>query len=100
MQATGGKKLFKTPFSKDYWRLAFSEMRNPRTLVFAALVLALRIAVKPLSITLAGDLTEGIGFIINAFGSMVYGPVVALLSGALSDTLGFLVFPSGVYFPA
>ena len=97
---TNNRKLFRTPFSKEYWRLAFGEMKNPRTLVFAALILALRIAVKPLSITIAGDLTEGIGFIINAFGSMVYGPVVALLSGALSDTLGFLVFPSGVYFPA
>ena len=100
MQTTNNRTLFKTPFSKEYWRLAFGEMKNPRTLVFAALILALRIAVKPLSITIAGDLTEGIGFIINAFGSMVYGPVVALLSGALSDTLGFLVFPSGVYFPA
>ena len=92
--------LFSTPFSGEYWRLAFGELKNARTLVFAALVLALRIAVKPLSIHIAGDLTEGVGFIINAFGSMVYGPVVALLSGALSDTLGFLVFPSGVYFPA
>ena len=100
MTATEKKKLFRTPFSGEYWRLAFSEMKNPRTLVFAALILALRIAAKPLSIHIAGDLTEGIGFIINAFGSMIYGPVVALLSGALSDSLGFLVFPSGVYFPA
>lgn len=100
MQTNNNKQLFKTPFCADYWRLAFAELKNPRSLVFAALILALRIAVKPLSIHIAGDLTEGIGFIVNAFGSMVYGPVVALLSGALSDTLGFLVFPSGVYFPA
>jgi len=100
MQNNTGRQLFKTPFCAEYWRLAFAELKNPRSLVFAALILALRIAVKPLSIHIAGDLTEGIGFIINAFGSMVYGPVVALLSGALSDTLGYLVFPSGVYFPA
>lgn len=100
MQKYYSRQLFRTPFCAEYWRLALSELKNPRSLVFAALILALRIAVKPLSIHIAGDLTEGIGFIINAFGSMVYGPVVALLSGALSDTLGFLVFPSGVYFPA
>ena len=94
------RQLFKTPFSREYWRLAFKELKNPKSLVFAALILALRIAAKPLSIHIAGDLTEGVGFIINAFGSMVYGPVIALLSGALSDTLGFLVFPNGVYFPA
>ena len=94
------KKTFRHPFCREYWQLAFAEFRDTRMLVFAALILALRIAVKPLSIPIAGDLKEGIGFIINAFGSMIYGPVVALLNGALSDALGFLLFPSGVYFPA
>ncbi len=93
-------KTFRTPFSQEYWKLAFAELKDTKMIVFAALILALRIAVKPLSIPIAGDLKEGIGFIINAFGSMIYGPVVALLSGALSDTLGYLLFPSGVYFPA
>lgn len=93
-------KLFKTPFSREYWRLAFAEFKDTRMLVFAALILALRIALKPLNIPIFGDLKEGLGFIVNAFGSMIYGPVVALLSGALSDTLGYLLFPSGVYFPA
>ncbi len=96
----GNKQLFRTPFCREYWRLALAELRNTKMLVFAALILALRIAVKPLSIPIAGDLKEGIGFIINAFGSMIYGPAVALLSGALSDTLGYLLFPAGVYFPA
>ena len=93
-------KTFKTPFCREYWKLAFAEFKNTKMIVFAALILALRIAVKPLSIPVAGDLKEGIGFIVNAFGSMIYGPVVALLSGALSDTLGYLLYPSGVYFPA
>ena len=93
-------KTFKTPFCREYWKLAFAEFKNTKMIVFAALILALRIAVKPLSIPVAGDLKEGIGFIVNAFGSMIYGPVVSLLSGALSDTLGYLLYPSGVYFPA
>lgn len=97
---TVSKKTFRTPFCREYWKLAFAELKDTKMIAFAALILALRIVVKPLSIPIAGDLREGIGFIINAFGSMVYGPVVALLSGALSDTLGFLVFPDGVYFPA
>ncbi len=93
-------KTFKTPFCREYWQLAFAEFKNTKMIVFAALILALRVAVKPLSIPVAGDLKEGIGFIVNAFGSMIYGPVVSLLSGALSDTLGYLLYPSGVYFPA
>ena len=49
-------KLFKTPFCREYWQLALGEMKNPRMLVFAALILALRVAVKPLSIPIFGDL--------------------------------------------
>ena len=97
---TVSRKVFKTPFCREYWQLAFGEFKDTKMIVFAALILALRIVVKPLSIPIAADLKEGIGFIINAFGSMIYGPVLALLNGALSDTLGYLLFPSGVYFPA
>ena len=101
MQRTiSNRKTFRTPFCREYWKLAFAEFKDTRMIAFAALILALRIAVKPLSIPIAADLKEGIGFIVNAFGSMIYGPVLALLSGALSDTLGYLLFPSGVYFPA
>ena len=94
------KKTFRTPFCREYWQLAFAEFKDTKMIVFAALILALRIVVKPLNIPIAADLKEGIGFVVNAFGSMIYGPVLALLNGALSDTLGYLLFPSGVYFPA
>ena len=92
------RKYFRTPFSADYWRQAFSELKNTRTMVFAALILALRIAMKPLRIPIAADVNITFGFIVNALGSMVYGPVVGLLSGAVSDTLGYLIAPNGVYF--
>ena len=92
------RKYFRTPFCAEYWRQAFSELKNTRSLVFAALILALRIAMKPLKIPIAADVNITFGFIVNALGSMVYGPVVALLGGAVSDTLGYLVAPSGVYY--
>ena len=92
------RKYFRTPFCAEYWRQAFSELKNTRTLVFAALILALRIAMKPLRIPVAADVNITFGFIVNALGSMVYGPVVALISGAVSDTLGYLVAPGGVYY--
>ena len=92
------RRYFRTPFSRDYWYQAFSELKNTRMLVFAALILALRIAMKPLKIPVAADVNITFGFVVNALGSMVYGPVVALLGGALSDVLGYLVAPSGPYY--
>ncbi len=95
---TDNMTLFRTPFSKAYWRTALGEMKNTRSLIFAALMIALRVALKSVSIPIAADLRLGVGFFVNALGSMVYGPVVAILGAMVSDTLGALLFPSGPYF--
>lgn len=95
---TTNGKLFPSPFSRAYWRAAAGEFRSLKMLVFAALVVALRVALKSVSIPIAADLRIGVGFFVNAFGSMVYGPVVAIAAAAVSDTLGALLFPTGAYF--
>ncbi len=92
------RKLFTTPFSAEYWRLSAREMKSIHMLVIAALLTALRIAVKSLRIQLGPDLYVTFGFVINALGSMIYGPVVAGVTSAISDILGALLFPSGAYF--
>lgn len=81
-----------------YWRDAAAELRDTRILVFAALMIALRVALKSLGIPIAADLKINIAFFVNAFGAMVFGPVVAILAAAISDTLGCLLVPSGAYF--
>ena len=91
-------QLFDTPFSKAYWKLAAVELRNTKTLIFAALMIALRVALTSVSIPIAADLKIGIGFLVNALGAMTFGPVVAIAGAAVSDTLGCLLFPSGPYF--
>jgi len=98
MKQTKSTALYATPFSKAYWRDAAAELRDVRMLVFAALMIALRVALKSLGIPIAADLKINIAFFINAFGAMVFGPVVAILAAAVSDTLGCLLFPSGAYF--
>ena len=92
------RKLFDNPFSKEYWKLAAGEFKKRKMLIFAALMIGLRVALKPLGIPIAADLKINIAFFINAFGAMVFGPVVAIVSAAISDTLGCILFPTGVYF--
>ena len=91
MQET--RKTFPHPFSKAYWQAAVAELHNTRVLVFAALMIALRVAMKPVSIPIAADLRINSAFLVNAFGAMVFGPVVAALAAAVTDTLGCLLFP-------
>lgn len=79
-------KLFDRPFSKEYWKQAASELKNTKALIFAALMIALRIALKSVSIYIAADLRISIEFLVNALGAMVFGPVVAIAGAAVSDT--------------
>ncbi|MDO5399514.1 MAG: folate family ECF transporter S component [Eubacteriales bacterium] len=92
--------LYPHPFSKAYWRDAAAELRDTRMLVFTALMIALRVAMKPLSIPIGPSLYINTAFLANALGAMVYGPVVAGLAACITDFLGYLIAPQGgFYFP-
>lgn len=56
MNQTKSTALYATPFSRDYWRDAVAELRDTRMLIFAALMVALRVALKSLGIPVAADL--------------------------------------------
>ena len=58
--------LYTSPFSMAYWRDAAAELRDTRILVFAALMIALRVALKSLGIPIAADLKINIAFFVNA----------------------------------
>ena len=90
--------LFPHPFSREYWRMAAGELKNVRVLVFAAMMIALRVALKPVSVPVAADLRINVAFFVNAYGAMIMGPVAAILAAAVTDTLGCLLFPTGTYF--
>ena len=98
MNSNKSRKLFQTPFCTEYWKLASLEMKDLRILVVAALLTAMRIAVKSLTIPVGPNLNITFGFLVNAIGSMIYGPVVAIVTSAISDTLGAILFPHGTYF--
>lgn len=91
--------LYRTPFSAAYWRDAAAELKSTRTLVIAALLIALRVALKTVVIPLAPNLNINVAApLINALGAMIFGPVVAAAAALVSDTLGCIIFPQGPYF--
>ncbi|MBQ0084154.1 MAG: folate family ECF transporter S component [Clostridiales bacterium] len=83
---------------KDYWKEAAKQFSDLRMLAVAAVFIALRVAVKPLQLPLAAGLNLAFDCYVNSVGAMIYGPLVSLAVGAISDTLGCLLFPSGAYF--
>ena len=92
--------IYKTPFCKGYWRDAAAELKDTKMLVFAALIIALRVALKTLvKIPLAPNLDITPAFLANALGAMVYGPVVGALGAIISDVLGVLLRGDTYFLP-
>lgn len=90
--------LYPHPFSAAYWRDAAAELKDTKMLVFAALMIAVRVAMKSLAIPLAPNLKINTAFLATALGSMVFGPVVAAIAAVISDFLGVLL-AGDAYFP-
>ena len=57
--------------SREYWRLAAKNFSDIRMLVFASLIIALRVAVKMLKIPLAAGLSLAFDCYVNSVGSMI-----------------------------
>ena len=91
-------QLFKSPFSAAYWKTAAAEMKDTKMLVITALMVALRIVLKPLAIPLGPQLNIQTAMLATALGAMIFGPVVAIPAAIVSDTIGFMIFPTGEYF--
>ena len=90
--------LYSHPFSRAYWRDAAKELKSTKMLVITALMIALRVVLKPLAIPLGPQLSIQTAMLATALGAMIYGPVMAIPAAIISDTVGFLIYPTGDYF--
>ena len=90
--------LYTSPFSKAYWLDAAAELKDTHMLVFAALMIALRLVLKQVAIPLTPFLKINTAFFVNALGAMTFGPVMAAICAVITDVLGFLLKPEGIYF--
>ena len=97
-RTTKTRTLYATPFCKDYWRDAAAELKDIKMLVVTALMIALRIALKPFAIYIGPQMAIQTATLATALGAMIFGPVVAIPAAIVSDTVGFMIFPTGDYF--
>ena len=86
------------PFSAAYWRGAVAETRDLRKLVFAALMIAVCIALGYLpSLTLPYGGRVTWGFLARALCGYVCGPALGALFGFAEDILSFFLTGGGGY---
>lgn len=86
-------------FTSKYWTTSTSELKKLRTLTFAGMIIALSIVLNSLSVPVGENLNIRFTFLIFSLGALVFGPVTGLFVGAACDILGFVLHPSGVFFP-
>lgn len=91
-------QLYRTPFSRDYWRDASKSMGDLRMMVFAALMIAMARALSMLPSIPVGHTQITFGFLARALCALVCGPVTALAYGFAEDILGFILKPTGDFF--
>ena len=92
--------IYRSPFSRAYWRDAFAELKDTKMLVFAAMIVVMRVALKTvIRIPLGPSLDITPAFMANALGAMVYGPVVGALGAIVSDVLGVMLRGDTYFLP-
>lgn len=95
------EKISSSLFSKGYWQGAARQFSSVRMIAIAAMFIALRIALSSvfIPITPSSSLRVYFTFFVTALGSTIYGPLMALAEGFISDILGYFIHPSGAFFP-
>ncbi len=75
-------------------------MKKTRTLVFMSLLVSLNVLLTHVvPVIMTGVVRVSFGFIPLSLSSMLFGPVIGGIGGAVSDLIGMMIAPKGPYFP-
>lgn len=85
-------------FSPAYWQESAKQFASVRMVSLAAMFVALRVILKLLTVSVTPSLHIEIDFLADALGSAIFGPLMGLVCGAITDTISAVCFPTGAYF--
>lgn len=87
-------------FIRSQYSDSLRALSRTRTITTAGLLLAIQMVLSSYGVIEVSDsLKISLAHLALAPTAMLFGPVVAGIQGALSDILGFLLKPTGPYFP-
>lgn len=75
------------------------ELKSVKCLTVTAMLIALAVVLKSIMIPIGETLKISFSFLSLASIGMLFGPVVAGISGIITDILGFVVKPTGAFSP-
>lgn len=86
-------------FTSKYWVTSSSEFKKLHTITFAGITVALGIILNSFYIPVGENIHISFVFLVLSLGALIFGPVTGLFVGAIYDILGFIIHPSGIFFP-
>jgi len=81
------------------FRASAGELKRARSLVTVAMLLALQIILGAMTLQIDSSIQITFDYLPLCVTAMFFGPVPAMLSGALADLLSFLIRPTGAFNP-
>lgn len=86
-------------FQKEFWHYSFNPKRRTLLICVLALIMAVSIASQSFYIPVGENLRIKFGFLASFLAGMLGGPIFSLGYGLASDLIGYMLFPSGSFFP-
>lgn len=74
-------------------------LKSIKILTLLAVFIAIKIAISSFFIPVGDNLRVYFTFFFVAVEACIVGPIPAMISGVLTDILGFIIHPSGPFFP-
>ncbi|MEE3486777.1 MAG: folate family ECF transporter S component [Bulleidia sp.] len=86
-------------FTREFWKSSADTFRSTRKLACMAAMIALKVVVGSFFYIPVGEnLHVSLSFLLVAVDAMILGPVAGMVSGALTDIIGFMLVPNGPWF--
>lgn len=94
------EKVYKSIFHRSYFKQALHSIKGIRDMSNLAMLFAMMMLCKFLKMPSGfADLGISFTYLFFAISAMIYGPFVGFVVGIFSDVIGYVISPSGVFFP-
>jgi len=85
-------------FTKDYWKSSAEKLKSTKYLALIGLFIACKVIASFISIRVSENLYVSISFLFTSVEGAIIGPVAGMVSGAVTDVVGYMVNSRGYSF--